>query len=280
MKRERALKSFDKLLEIMDRLREGCPWDREQSMESLRPLTIEETYELSEAILHKDSANISKELGDLLLHIVFYAKIGDEQGSFDISDVIDSLCDKLVYRHPHVFGSTQVNGSRDVIENWEQLKGKEKSGNKSLLSGVPESLPSLIKAYRIQDKARAVGFDWDVREQVWDKVKEEIGEFEREVIAAESQPLASKSVEFSEGGEGGAVEQEFGDLLFSLVNAARLYNINPDTALEMTNKKFIKRFNFLEEKVIKSGRSLKELSLEQMEEIWIEAKNFDKDGRE
>ena len=280
MKRERALKSFDKLLEIMDRLREGCPWDREQSMESLRPLTIEETYELSEAILHKDSANISKELGDLLLHIVFYAKIGDEQGSFDISDVIDSLCDKLVYRHPHVFGSTQVNGSRDVIENWEQLKGKEKSGNKSLLSGVPESLPSLIKAYRIQDKARAVGFDWDVREQVWDKVKEEIGEFEREVIAAESQPLASKSVEFSEGGEGGAVEQEFGDLLFSLVNAARLYNINPDTALEMTNKKFIKRFNFLEEKVIKSGKLLKELSLEQMEEIWIEAKNFDKDGRE
>lgn len=280
MKRERALKSFDKLLEIMDRLREGCPWDREQSMESLRPLTIEETYELSEAILHKDSANISKELGDLLLHIVFYAKIGDEQGSFDISDVIDSLCDKLVYRHPHVFGSTQVNGSRDVIENWEQLKGKEKSGNKSLLSGVPESLPSLIKAYRIQDKARAVGFDWDVREQVWDKVKEEIGEFEREVIASESQPLASKSVEFSEGGEGGAVEQEFGDLLFSLVNAARLYNINPDTALEMTNKKFIKRFNFLEEKVIKSGKLLKELSLEQMEEIWIEAKNFDKDGRE
>ncbi len=280
MKRERALKSFDKLLEIMDRLREGCPWDREQSMESLRPLTIEETYELSEAILHKDGVNISKELGDLMLHIVFYAKIGDEQGSFDISDVIDSLCDKLVYRHPHVFGSTQVNGSRDVIENWEQLKGKEKSGNKSLLSGVPESLPSLIKAYRIQDKARAVGFDWDVRDQVWDKVKEEIGEFEREVIAAESQPLASKSVEFSEGGEGGAVEQEFGDLLFSLVNAARLYNINPDTALEMTNKKFIKRFNFLEKKVIKSGKSLKELSLEQMEEIWIEAKNFDKDGRE
>ncbi len=279
MERERALKSFDKLLEIMDRLREGCPWDREQSMESLRPLTIEETYELSEAILHKDSANISKELGDLLLHIVFYAKIGDEQGSFDISDVIDSLCDKLVYRHPHVFGSTQVNGSRDVIENWEQLKGKEKSGNKSLLSGVPESLPSLIKAYRIQDKARAVGFDWDVREQVWDKVKEEIGEFERELSSLKSQPSLSNSFEFSEGGEGVAVEQEFGDLLFSLVNAARLYNINPDTALEMTNKKFIKRFNFLEDKVIKSGKSLKELSLEQMEEIWIEAKNFDKDGR-
>ncbi|MDP3452115.1 MAG: nucleoside triphosphate pyrophosphohydrolase [Bacteroidales bacterium] len=280
MERERTLKSFDKLLGIMDRLRESCPWDREQSMESLRPLTIEETYELSDAILEKDSDNIKKELGDLLLHIVFYAKIGDEQGAFDISGVIDSLCDKLIYRHPHVFAQTLVNGSKDVVENWEQLKGKEKSGNRSLLSGVPASLPSLVKAYRIQDKARAVGFDWDVREQVWDKVKEEIEEFEREVIIAESEVLESKRESFPEGGEGTPAEQEFGDLIFSLVNAARLYNINPDTALEMTNKKFIKRFNFLEQKTKTMGKSLKDLSLEQMEVIWEEAKKIDKSDAE
>ncbi len=267
MKREKALSSFERLLDIMDELREKCPWDREQTMESLRPLTIEETYELSDAILAKDNFNIAKELGDILLHIVFYAKIGEENSNFDISDVIDSLCNKLVYRHPHVFSEREVSGTREVIQNWEQLKGKEKDGNKSLLSGVPASLPSLVKAYRIQDKARAVGFDWEEREQVWDKVKEELNEFENELKDEKGVELSN-----AEGGDGRKAEQEFGDLLFSMVNAARLYNINPDTALEMTNRKFIKRFNFLEEKTIKAGRSLKEMTLQEMDTIWEEAK--------
>ncbi|MDP3436614.1 MAG: nucleoside triphosphate pyrophosphohydrolase [Bacteroidales bacterium] len=270
MEREKAVKSFERLLDIMDELRAKCPWDREQTMESLRPLTIEETYELSDAILEKGSANIGKELGDILLHIVFYAKIGQEQGVFDISTIIEGLCNKLVYRHPHVFSQTEVNGTREVIENWEQLKGKEKDGNRSLLSGVPGSLPSLVKAYRIQDKARAVGFDWDIREQVWDKVREEIAEFESEIIQEERGSLSSNI----EGGDGRGAEQEFGDLLFSLVNAARLYNINPDTALEMTNKKFIKRFNYLEDNTIKKGKSLKDLSLDEMNLIWEEAKKL------
>lgn len=257
MNRDKAVESFNRLLDVMDRLREECPWDREQTNESLRSLTIEETYELSEAILNKDSFNISKELGDLLLHIVFYAKIGEEKGEFDISVVIERLCDKLIFRHPHVFSSTEVDGTGDVIKNWEQLKGKEKDGNRSLLAGVPASLPSLVKAYRIQDKARAVGFDWEKREQVWDKVKEELAEFEQEL---------------KESGAQSAVEQEFGDLLFSLVNVARLYDIDPDSALEMTNKKFVSRFNYLEKRVKESGRLLKELTLEQMDSLWNEAK--------
>lgn len=264
MNKEKALESFGRLLDIMDRLRKECPWDREQTMESLRPLTIEETYELSEAILEKDDFNISKELGDLMLHIVFYAKIGDENGSFDIANVMDLLCDKLVYRHPHVFSDTSVNGTGDVVKNWEQLKGLEKNGNKSLLSGVPSSMPSLVKAYRIQDKARAVGFDWQERSQVWEKVKEEIGEFEDE--------LKNGGEAGVEGGSGNRAEQEFGDLLFSLVNAARLYKINPDTALEQTNKKFISRFNYLEKKVKAKGLNLKDMTLEQMDLLWNEAK--------
>jgi XTP/dITP diphosphohydrolase len=270
MNREKAIESFGKLLDIMDRLRSECPWDKEQTMESLRPLTIEETYELSDAILSKDNMNISKELGDILLHIVFYAKIGSEGGSFDVENVIEGLCEKLIYRHPHVFSETEVSGTRDVIQNWESLKSKEKNGNKSLLSGVPASLPALIKAYRIQDKARAVGFDWQERSQVWDKVREEIGEFEKEAEMA--------NITGAEGGNGGRVEEEFGDLMFSLVNAARLYNINPDTALEMTNNKFIKRFNYLEKVSKERGLTLKNISLEQMDEIWEEAKKFDKNG--
>lgn len=257
MNRDIAVKSFLKLLDVMDRLREECPWDREQTNESLRSLTIEETYELSEAILNKDNFNISKELGDLLLHIVFYAKIGEESGEFDISVVMERLCDKLIFRHPHVFSTTEVAGTGDVVKNWEQLKGKERDGNRSLLAGVPASLPSLVKAYRIQDKARAVGFDWEKREQVWDKVKEELAEFEQEL---------------KERGAQSAVEQEFGDLLFSLVNVARLYDIDPDSALEMTNKKFVSRFNYLEKRVKESGRLLKELTLEQMDSLWNEAK--------
>lgn len=269
MSREKEIKAFVRLLDVMDELRDKCPWDREQTTESLRPLTIEETYELSEAILNNDSLNISKELGDIMLHIVFYSKIGKEKGLFDIADVMDRLCDKLIYRHPHVFSETKVSDSREVIENWENLKTKEKDGNKRVLSGVPSSMPSLVKAYRIQDKARAVGFDWDNREDVWAKVKEELGEFEAELRSGKD-----KNVNV-EGGDGSRTEAEFGDLLFSLVNVARLYNINPDTALETTNKKFIKRFNYLEDKSIKQGRSLTSMTLEEMDAIWEESKKYD-----
>ena len=255
-KRKEVLSSFSRLLDIMDSLREKCPWDREQTVESLRPLTIEEIYELSDAILKGDEDGMSRELGDILLHIVFYAKIGSERGIFDMALVIDRLCDKLIHRHPHVFSSTKVDGTEDVVRNWEQLKRKEKNGNRSVLSGVPSSLPSLVKAYRIQDKARAVGFDWERREDVWDKVKEELAEFEDEV--------------------NGKNEEEFGDLIFSLVNAARLYNINPDTALEITNLKFIQRFNYLENETIKQGRSLEDMTLAEMDEIWEKAKAADK----
>jgi XTP/dITP diphosphohydrolase len=256
--RERAVDSFNKLLDIMELLRLKCPWDREQTFESLRPLTIEETYELSDAILNRDFAEISKELGDILLHIVFYTKIADEQGKFTVSQMIDALCSKLIFRHPHVFPKneggnlTQVDGTNQVIQNWERLKGKEKNGNKTILSGVPKSLPSLIKAYRMQDKARAVGFDWKDREDVWSKVKEELNEFEHEVKSMDSTKA----------------QNEFGDLLFSLVNAARLYDINPDTALESTNHKFRTRFNYVEKKIKESGKEFKDLTLEQMDSYW------------
>ncbi|MFA6335092.1 MAG: nucleoside triphosphate pyrophosphohydrolase [Bacteroidales bacterium] len=271
MGREKEIKAFVRLLDIMDELREKCPWDREQTMESLRSLTIEETYELSDSIMDGDDFNISKELGDILLHIVFYAKIGSEKGTFNITDVMERISDKLVYRHPHVFATTQVNGTRDVIENWESLKSKEKHGNKSLLSGVPKSLPALVKAYRIQDKARAVGFDWEEREQVWDKVKEEISEFESEM---KNETFDGEKVKETIASK--RAEEEFGDLLFSLINAARLYKINPDTALEMTNRKFIRRFNHLEKRTIKQGISLKEMTLEQMDKYWEEAKTLEK----
>ncbi|NVO11994.1 MAG: nucleoside triphosphate pyrophosphohydrolase [Bacteroidales bacterium] len=254
-----ALIAFERLLNIMDELREKCPWDREQTMESLRPNTIEETYELSEGVLDNDLNLIKKELGDILLHIVFYAKIGSEKNAFDITDVINSLCDKLIFRHPHVFGEVKVNNSNQVIENWEQLKTKEKDGNKTILSGVPKALPALIKANRIQEKVKAVGFDWEVRSQIWEKVEEEMDELKAEISANNPDKM----------------EAEFGDLLFSLVNAARLYNIEPETALERTNRKFIKRFGYLEEKTIKQGRSLKDMTLDEMNVIWEEAKRFD-----
>ncbi len=254
---EEKLKAFERLLEIMDELREKCPWDKEQTIESLRNLTIEETYELADAIMDKDLEEIRKELGDLLLHIVFYAKIGSEKGVFDIADVIDGISTKLIFRHPHVFGERNVKDSTEVIENWEELKMKE--GNRSVLSGVPISLPAMIKSHRIQDKARAVGFDWDHREQVWDKVVEEINEVKDELI---------------NGSQKEKMEDEIGDLLFSIVNAARLYDIEPETALERTNRKFIKRFKYLETKAKEMGRSLKEMSLEEMETIWQEAKSI------
>ena len=254
--REEKMEAFGQLLDILDELRVKCPWDRKQTNESLRTNTIEETYELCEALMREDNTNIKKELGDLLLHIVFYSKIGEEKEAFDIKDVCDSLCQKLIFRHPHVFGEVKAETAGQVSENWEQLKLKEKDGNKSVLSGVPAALPSLIKAYRIQDKARNVGFDWEEREQVWDKVKEEIGEFQAEVANMDKEKA----------------EAEFGDVMFSLINAARLYKINPDNALELTNQKFIRRFNYLEEHTIKEGKNLKDMSLEEMDAIWNEAK--------
>lgn len=252
------LKAFGRLLDVLDKLRVECPWDRKQTNESLRPNTIEETYELCDALLQDDVPNIKKELGDVLLHVCFYAKIADEKGQFDIADVCNQLCDKLIFRHPHVYPpqGQQANASitsDQVLKNWEQIKQKEKDGNKSVLSGVPVSLPSIIKADRIQEKASNVGFDWEKKEDVWEKVKEEITEFEQ---AADSQEA----------------EEEFGDVLFCLINAARLYKINPDNALERTNQKFIRRFNYIESAAKKQGKLLKELSLSEMDELWKEAK--------
>ena len=255
--RKEKMEAFGRLLDVMDELRVKCPWDRKQTNESLRANTIEEVYELSDALMKDDKMNICKELGDVLLHVVFYAKIGSETGSFDIADVCDKLCDKLIFRHPHVFGQEKADTAQKVTELWEQVKLKEKDGNRRVLSGVPDAMPSIIKAYRVQDKARGVGFDWEKREQVWDKVREEIAEFEAEI----------------EGMDKDRREAEFGDVLFSLINAARLYKINPDNALERTNQKFIRRFTFLEEHTIRQGKSLAEMSLEEMDALWNEAKS-------
>ena len=233
--REEKLEAFGKFLDVLDELRLKCPWDRKQTNESLRPNTIEETYELCDALMRDEQEEICKELGDVLLHIGFYAKIGSEKKQFDIKDVCDKLCEKLIYRHPHVFGTTEVEDSTEVETNWEQLKLKEKGGNKRVLSGVPNALPSLIKAYRIQDKARNIGFDWEEKEQVWDKVQEEFQELQAEI----------KNLNKEEA------EKEFGDLFFSIINAARKYDINPDHALELTNQKFIRRFNYLEDHTLK-----------------------------
>ena len=254
--REEKMEAFGQLLDILDELRVKCPWDRKQTNESLRTNTIEETYELCEALMREDNTNIKKELGDLLLHIVFYSKIGEEKEAFDIKDVCDSLCQKLIYRHPHVFGDTSADTAQKGEQSWERLKLKEKGGNKTVLEGVPASLPSVVKAHRIQDKARNVGFDWEEREQVWDKVKEEIGEFQEEVANMDKDKA----------------EAEFGDVMFSLINAARLYDINPENALEHTNQKFIRRFNYLEQETLQKGKNLKDMSLAEMDAIWDEAK--------
>lgn len=264
-RRTEQLKAFERLLDVLDELRVKCPWDKKQTNESLRPNTIEETYELCDALMKDDKKNICKELGDVLLHVCFYAKIGSETGDFDIADVCNQLCDKLIFRHPHVFppkGSEDkhIETAQQVSEQWELLKQKEKDGNKSVLAGVPAALPSLIKAYRIQDKARNVGFDWEEHSQVWDKVKEEISEFEAEV----------------EHMDKAKAEAEFGDVMFSLINAARLYKINPDNALEHTNQKFIRRFNYLEAHTMKQGRNLTDMSLDEMDKIWNEAKALEK----
>lgn len=278
--RQQQMEAFGRLLDVLDELRAKCPWDKKQTYESLRPNTIEETYELCDALLHNDESNICKELGDVLLHVCFYAKIASEQGVFDMGDVCSKLTDKLIFRHPHIYHPSQVgapnprplpygadgeadsveaNTAQQVIENWEQIKLKEKDGNKSVLSGVPQALPSLIKAYRVQDKARNVGFDWEDKQDVWQKVREEMDELEAE-LKREDRARS---------------EEELGDFLFSVVNAARLYHLNPDTALENTNAKFIRRFNYIEQRSIAQGRRLKDMTLSEMDALWNEAKSME-----
>ena len=280
--KDEKMEAFGRLLDVLDTLREKCPWDRKQTNQSLRPNTIEETYELCDALVKDDQHNICKELGDVLLHVCFYAKIGDEKQQFDIADVCNALTDKLIFRHPHVYHPSQVgaeeprplpygerqedNGgetvstAQQVIENWEQIKLKEKDGNKTVLSGVPDALPALIKAYRIQDKARNVGFDWEDKGDVWGKVREELSELETELRNGDKE----KS------------QLEFGDFLFSIINAGRLYHLNPDTALELTNQKFIRRFNYIEAHSIKIGKPLKDMTLGEMDELWNEAKALER----
>lgn len=255
--RPAKLVAFDRLLTIMDELRENCPWDKKQTLESLRHLTIEETYELSDAILEGDLPEIKKELGDLMLHMVFYSRIAQEQQQFDVADVLNSICEKLIYRHPHIYSDTKVESEEEVKRNWEKLKLKEK-GNKSVLGGVPKSLPAMVKAMRIQEKARGIGFDWDDKEQVWDKVQEELGEFKEE----------------ADRGDQEAARDEFGDILFSMVNYARFIGIDPEEALERTNKKFIKRFQFLESESKKDGKNIESMSLEEMDIYWEKAKQL------
>jgi len=258
--RQEKLEALGRIIDTLDRLRVECPWDRKQTNESLRPNTIEETYELCEALLNNDNENIKKELGDVLLHVLFYSKIGEEKDAFDIASVADALNKKLIFRHPHVFGSVDASDAHQVELNWEQIKLKEKEGNKTVLAGVPKSLPALIKSYRIQEKAANVGFDWEERSQVWDKVREEINEFGAEIESSDSDRM----------------EEEFGDLMFSLINVARLYRINPENALERTNQKFIRRFNYVEQSAKSAGKALKDMSLQEMDCYWNEAKRMER----
>ena len=258
----RKLEEFKKLLDVMDELRVKCPWDMKQTNESLRKLTIEETFELAEAVYSNNDEAIKNELGDLMLHIVFYAKIAEEKGSFSMADVLNGINNKLIYRHPHVFGDIEVSGASEVEQNWEKLKMKEGEGYKPVLSGVPASLPAMVKANRIQEKVRGVGFDWEKREQIWDKVLEEISELRDEIRNQNREKI----------------ESELGDVIFSLINASRLYGIDPEAALEKTNRKFIKRFNYLEKETLKKGISLHDMSLDEMNLIWEEAKKEDEPG--
>ena len=257
--REEKLEAFGRLLDVLDRLRKECPWDRKQTNESLRPNTVEETFELCDALMRNDNKNICKELGDVLMHVCFYALIGQENEQFDVADVCNMQADKLIFRHPHIYGNVQADTPEQVLQNWEQIKLREKDGNKTVLSGVPQALPSLIKAYRIQDKARNVGFDWEDRGDVWTKVREELSELETALRKEDKQ----KSTE------------ELGDFLFSVINAARLYHLNPDNALEHTNQKFIRRFNYIEQHSIRQGKPLTEMSLEEMDQLWNEAKTLE-----
>ena len=259
--KEEKLEAFGRLLDVLDRLRVECPWDRKQTNESLRPNTIEEVFELCEALMKDDRQNICKELGDVLMHVCFYALIGQEKGDFDVADVCNKQADKLIFRHPHVYGKVNADTAEQVLQNWEQIKLKEKDGNKTVLSGVPSALPSLIKAYRIQDKARNVGFDWENPSDVWTKVREELDELQAELERGDKQ----RSTE------------ELGDFIFSVINAARLYHLNPDNALEHTNQKFIRRFNYVEEHSIRMGRPLTEMTLAEMDALWEEAKTKERE---
>lgn len=272
---DEKLSQFERVLDVMRKLRENCPWNAAQTMESLRPMTIEEVYELSDAILKKSGNDIEKELGDVLLHVVFYSRIAEERGDFDIADVMERLCEKMIFRHPHVFSDTKVADAQEVSENWEMLKTKEKGGNKRILSGVPDSLPPILKALAMQDKARGVGFDWECPSQVWDKVKEEQGEFqaELEAMAVEEEGL---NVNVNEAPAPGSprdrAEEELGDFMFAVINAARLYGLNPDTALNRACDKFRRRFTYLEENTIRKGRNLTDMTLAEMDAIWDEGK--------
>ena len=272
---EEKLSQFGRVLDVMCKLREKCPWNASQTMESLRPMTLEEAYELSDAILKKSESDIEKELGDVLLHVVFYSRIAEERGEFDIADVMDRLCEKMIFRHPHVFSDTKVADAQEVSENWEMLKTKEKGGNKRILSGVPDSLPPILKALAMQDKARGVGFDWECPSQVWDKVKEEQVEFQDELEAmAEEEKGIDVNVNEAPlpGSARDRAEEELGDFMFAVINAARLYGLNPDTALNRACDKFRRRFTYLEENTIRKGRNLTDMTLAEMDAIWDEGK--------
>ena len=272
---EEKLSQFGRVLDVMCKLREKCPWNAAQTMESLRPMTLEEAYELSDAILKKSESDIEKELGDVLLHVVFYSRIAEERGEFDIADVMDRLCEKMIFRHPHVFSDTKVADAQEVSENWEMLKTKEKGGNKRILSGVPDSLPPILKALAMQDKARGVGFDWECPSQVWDKVKEEQVEFqdELEAMAEEEKGIDVNVNEVPlPGSARDRAEEELGDFMFAVINAARLYGLNPDTALNRACDKFRRRFTYLEENTIRKGRNLTDMTLAEMDAIWDEGK--------
>ena len=262
--KEETLEAFSRLLDIQEELREKCPWDKKQTNESLRPHTIEEAFELCDAIMQDDPVEIQKEMGDVMEHLVFYAMIGKEQGRFDMYDVLHKEADKLVFRHPHIYGDQKAANSEEVSQIWEKVKQKEKNANKTVLSGVPRSLPSLIKAYRIQDKARGVGFDWDKREDVWQKVREEMGELEQELKREDNRERQT---------------EEYGDFLFSLINAGRLYHLNPDNALEHTNQKFIRRFGYVEQQAKAMGKELRDMTLAEMDELWNEAKQEERKGQ-
>ena len=272
---EEKLSQFGRVLDVMRKLRENCPWNAAQTMESLRPMTVEEVYELSDAILKKSGSDIEKELGDVLLHVVFYSRIAEERGEFDIADVMERLCEKMIFRHPHVFSDTKVADAKEVSENWEMLKTKEKGGNKRILSGVPDSLPPILKALAMQDKARGVGFDWECPSQVWDKVREEQGEVqaELEAMAVEEDGLDVNVNEApAPGSARDRAEEELGDFMFAVINAARLYGLNPDTALNRACDKFRRRFTYLEENTIRKGRNLTDMTLAEMDAIWDEGK--------
>ena len=266
--KEQKLEQFSRLLDIMDRLREECPWNKAQTVDTLRPMTLEEVYELSDAIMKKSDEDIKKELGDVMLHVVFYSRIAQEDGKYDVADVLQKVCEKMIYRHPHVFDKTKVRDAEEVSENWEMLKTKEKGGNKRILSGVPDALPPVLKAYSIQDKARGVGFDWEKKEDVWDKVKEEECEFQAELDSmASSEPESEERKAACD-----RAEDELGDFMFATINAARLYGLNPDTALNRACDKFRRCFTYLEEKTIRKGLNLHDMTLAQMDAIWDEAK--------